>query len=94
MNIHPLPTWVMNMGSERLVSLDERGRVLIPKDIRSRLKAKLFNIELLEDGSIILRPVVNDVMKLAGKFKGLLKCRTIEELKERREEYVKERRGL
>ena len=77
------------MGNEFVVSMDDRGRILIPKDIRRRIKAKLFTIELTDNNSIVLKPIVSEVFELAGKFKGLLKYRSIEELEEKQEEYVK-----
>ena len=84
--------WVV--GDRLVVSMDDRGRVLIPKDIRRRVKARLFTVELMSDGSIVLKPVTSEVLELAGKFKDLLKYRSMEELEERQEEYVRSGRGI
>ena len=65
------------MGSGSVASTDDRGRVLIPKDIRRRVKAKVFKVELMGDGSIVLKPVPSEVLELAGRFKGLLKHRSV-----------------
>jgi len=74
--------------------MDDRGRILIPKDIRRRVKTKLFTVELMSDGSIVLKPIANEVLELAGKFRGLLKYRDVEELEEKQEEYVMRERGI
>jgi bifunctional DNA-binding transcriptional regulator/antitoxin component of YhaV-PrlF toxin-antitoxin module len=74
--------------------MDDRGRILIPRDIRRKIKSKLFIIELRSDGSIVLKPIANEVLELAGKFKGLLKYKSIEELEEKQEEYVRRERGI
>ncbi len=82
------------MGGGLVVSMDDRGRILVPKDIRRRVKARIFTIELTSDGSIVLKPVANEVLELAGKFKGLLKYRSIEDLEEKQEEYLKRERKV
>ncbi len=82
------------MGSGLIVSMDDRGRVPIPKDIRRRVKAKLFTIELTSDGSIVLKPIASEVLELAGKFKDLLKYEDIEELEENQEMLIKRERGI
>ena len=82
------------VGNKFVVSMDDRGRILIPKDIRRRVKTKLFIIELMGDGTIVLKPIASEVLELAGKFKGLLKYDDIEELEERQEEYVRKERGI
>ncbi len=51
-------------------------------------------MELMSDGSIVLKPVTSEVLELAGKFKDLLKYRSMEELEERQEEYVRSGRGI
>ena len=84
--------WVV--GNGLIVSMDDRGRVLIPKDIRRKIRARFFTVELMDDGSIVLRPIANDVLKLAGKFKDLIKYRNIEELEEKQEEYIRKKRGI
>ncbi len=77
-----------------IVIMDDRGRVLIPKSVREKVKARLFKIELGNDGSIILKPVFNDVLSIAGKFKGLIKYESYEELEEKQEEYIRKRRKI
>lgn len=85
---------VWAVGSGVLVVMDDRGRVLIPSDIRRRIKARLFTVELMDDGSIVLKPVASEVLGLAGRFKGLLKYEDIGELEEKQEEFVKEERRI
>ena len=71
--------------------MDERGRILIPANIRKKVKTRVFLIELGKDGTILLKPIVNDVLKLAGKFKHLLKYEELEELEESQEKYLAKR---
>ncbi len=85
---------VWAVGSKLMVSMDDRGRILIPKSIRRGVKARLFTIELMDDNTIVLKPVASEVLELAGKFRGLLKSRSMEELEERQEEYVERERGI
>ena len=82
------------MSNGLVVSMDDRGRILIPKDIRKRVKTKLFTVELMGDGTIVLKPIAGEILELAGKFKGLLKYKSMEELEEKQEEYVKRERGI
>ena len=72
------------MGSGLIVSMDDRGSVLIPKDIRRRVKAKLFTIELMSDGSIVLKQIASEILELAGEFKDILK----------QEMFIKRERGV
>jgi len=82
------------VGMRLVVSMDERGRILIPKDIRRKVKTKFFALELMSDGTIVLKPIANEVLELAGKFKNLLKYKDLEELEEKQEEFIKRERGL
>jgi len=85
---------VWAVGSGLVVSMDDRGRILIPKNIRKKVKTKLFTIELMSDGTIMLKPVASEVLELAGKFKDLLKYKSIEELEEKQEKFVKRKRRV
>ena len=80
------------MDSGLVVSMDDRGRIPIPKDIRRKVKTKLFTIELMSDGSIVLKPAASEVLELAGKFKDLLEYKDMEELEEKQEEFMKRER--
>ena len=79
------------MGSGIIVSMDDHGRILIPANIRKKIKVKVFSLELRDDGSILLKPLVNEVLELAGKFKHLLKYNELEELEEVQEKYLLKR---
>ena len=74
--------------------MDDRGRILIPRDVRRRVKSRFFILELKGDGSIVLKPVASEVLGLAGRFRGLIKYESIEELEERQEEFVRGERRL
>ena len=77
-----------------VISMDDRGRILIPKDIRRKVKTKLFTIELMDDGTIMLKPIASEDLKLASRFKGLLKYESFEELEEKQEEFAKKERRV
>ncbi len=74
--------------------MDDRGRILIPKDIREKVRSKLFTLELMDNGTIVLKPIINEVLELSGKFKGLLEYESLEELEEKQEEFVRKNRGI
>jgi len=86
--------WVWVVGCGLVVSMDDRGRILIPKDVRRKVRAKLFTLELMDDGTIVLKPVAGEVLGLAGRFKGLVKYRSLEELEEKQEEFVRKERRV
>ncbi len=58
-----------------------------------KLRSKCFSLELRDDVSILLKPPVNEVLELAGKFKRLLKYNELEELEEVQEKYLLKRTG-
>ena len=82
------------MGCGLVVSMDDRGRILIPKDVRRKVRTKLFTLELMDDGTIVLKPVASEVLGLAGRFKGLVKYGSLEELEEKQEEFVRKGRRV
>jgi len=69
-----------------IVSLDSRGRITIPKEIRSKLKSKKFLV-VLDGENIVLIPIP-DVEKLKGSLKIPW---SIEELEEAGEKFVTKR---
>jgi bifunctional DNA-binding transcriptional regulator/antitoxin component of YhaV-PrlF toxin-antitoxin module len=48
--------WEMDVGET--VIIDERGRVMIPAEIRRIVKSKSFKVETLDKDTIILRSVI------------------------------------
>jgi len=56
------------MKKEFILKIDDRGRITIPKEVRELLKSKRLKLKI-EDGKIILEPVVLDVNKYYGMFK-------------------------
>ena len=56
------------MRKEFILKIDDRGRITIPKEVRELLKSKRLKLKI-EDGKIILEPVVLDVNKYYGMFK-------------------------
>jgi looped-hinge helix DNA binding domain, AbrB family len=56
------------MKKEFILKIDDRGRITIPKEVRELLKSKRLKLKI-EDGKIILEPVVLDVNKYYGIFK-------------------------
>jgi len=70
------------------VRLSTKGQVVIPKEIRGKVKTRLFTVELVDD-AIVLKPIANEVLELAGQFKDLLEHKSIEELEETQEEFLR-----
>jgi len=56
------------MKKEFILKIDDRGRITIPKEVRELLNSKRLKLKI-EDGKIILEPVVLDVNKYYGIFK-------------------------
>ena len=56
------------MRKEFILKVNDRGRITIPKEVRELLKSKRLKLKI-EDGKIILEPVVLDVNKYYGMFK-------------------------
>jgi len=56
------------MKNEFILKIDDRGRITIPKEVRELLKSKRLKLKI-EDGKIILEPLVLDVNKYYGIFK-------------------------
>ena len=56
------------MKKEFILKIDDRGRITIPKEVRELLKSKRLKLKI-EEGKIILEPVVLDVNKYYGIFK-------------------------
>ncbi|MEJ2777453.1 AbrB/MazE/SpoVT family DNA-binding domain-containing protein [Stygiolobus sp. RP850M] len=56
------------MKKEFILKIDDRGRITIPKEVRELLKSKRLKLKI-EDGKIILEPVVLDVNEYYGIFK-------------------------
>jgi AbrB family looped-hinge helix DNA binding protein len=71
------------MGIEmgKLVKIEERGRILIPKALREELKLKAGRKMLIEtrDKEIIIKPVV-DLKKLSTELRGCIKKSKIKPL--------------
>jgi AbrB family looped-hinge helix DNA binding protein len=67
--------------------IDSVGRIYLPKDVREQVGAEEFLVEMLEDGSILLRPVRKDQVE---EYYGVLKTRsmTVEEMEEKVKESV------
>jgi len=59
------------MGMGETTSIDERGRITIPSDIRKTIGKKEFKIQLLDKGTIILKVVEtrDDHIKRIEKIK-------------------------
>jgi len=70
----------------RLV-MDKRGRILIPKKVREKLKARSFRLVVRDDGVLELHPLY-DPLSLKGSVKLDL---TVEEIEEGGEGYVLKR---
>jgi len=80
--------WVLNIfgGTMSVVSMDDRGRVTLPADMRSKIDAKRF-VAYLEGDTIKLIPLP-DPMEVKGSVKIPW---SIEELEEAGESHVLKR---
>ncbi|BBG23302.1 hypothetical protein IC006_0586 [Sulfuracidifex tepidarius] len=57
-----------NMDNEFIITIDDRGRITIPKEVRGLIRSKKFKLKI--DGSkIILDPIVIDINKYYGIFR-------------------------
>lgn len=72
-----------------VVEADEKGRVLLPIEVRRKLKSRRFRI-ILKDGRLELEPLPN-AKELKGKYRNIIRSEW-EELEERAEEFVSEGR--
>lgn len=84
MGSHKYPTGVLVLMSV-VVEADEKGRVLLPIEVRRRLKSKRFRISI-KDGLLELEPLPS-VKELKGKYRNVIRSEW-EELEERAEEFV------
>ena len=76
------------MKKEYLVSVDEKGRIVIPKEVREELNIAGKVMLVVEDGKIELLPYVKKSYR--GLFKASLKSKDVDEvLKEALEESSK-----
>ena len=56
------------MGKEYVVTIDDKGRLTIPKEVRTQIKAKKLRLRV-EGERLVLEPVTEDVDKYYGVFK-------------------------
>ena len=82
-----------HMRKEYLVSVDEKGRIVIPKDVREELNIKGKVMLVVEDGKIELLPYVKKSYR--GLFKASLKSKDVDEvlkeaLEERSEKWLRD----
>jgi bifunctional DNA-binding transcriptional regulator/antitoxin component of YhaV-PrlF toxin-antitoxin module len=81
------------VGKMSIVRMDDKGRVLIPKELRKRSKNRIFIAKIDEDGAIILEPVDKRVEELGGKYRNLIR-KKMEEIEEAEEELLRRERGI
>ncbi len=79
----------MSTEEVAVVEMDDRGRVLIPSPIRRRLKSRVFTLRLLSEGALLLRPIGEEVEEMGGKYRGVIKTQSFEELEEAQEELLR-----
>lgn len=68
------------------VQVDRKGRVLLPSEVRRKVGVKRFQLRV-EDGSIIMEGLP-DPESVRGKYKGLLKGKSLSQIEEDQEEFV------
>ena len=82
---HPHVGW---WEMSAVVELDEKGRVLIPAEIRRRVKSRRFKIS--SRGNVVELEPLESAESLRGKYRDLIK-HDWEELEEMGEDYVAKR---
>ena len=68
------------------VEMDRKGRVLLPSEVRKKMHTRRFELRM-EDGSIIMEGLP-DPESVRGKYKGLLKGKSIIRIEEVQEEFI------
>ncbi|MGY0287337.1 MAG: AbrB/MazE/SpoVT family DNA-binding domain-containing protein [Candidatus Methanodesulfokora washburnensis] len=76
-----------------IVRMDDKGRILIPKELRKKNKNRIFIAKIDEDGAIILEPVDKRVEELGGKYRDLIR-KKMKEIEEAEEELLRKERGI
>ncbi len=71
-----------------IVEVDDKGRVLIPAEIRKRFRSRRFKVSAR--GNVVELEPLAAVEQLRGKYRHLIKSEW-NELEEKAEEYVKRR---
>ncbi|MEM1627323.1 MAG: AbrB family transcriptional regulator [Sulfolobaceae archaeon] len=56
------------MGKEFILTIDDRGRITIPKEVRELIKSKKLKLKV-EGSKLILEPIVVDIDKYYGIFR-------------------------
>ena len=82
-----IPTYTVVGQMGIIVSLDSRGRLLLPAEIRNKLGTHRFVLERIE-GRLELEPIP-EPEKVRGKYKGLIKKDLIG-LEEDQERFLRE----
>jgi len=68
------------------VEIDRKGRVLLPSEVRKRMRTRRFELRV-EDNSVIMEGLP-DPESVRGKYKGLLKGKSISRIEEDQERFV------
>ncbi|WP_369611179.1 AbrB/MazE/SpoVT family DNA-binding domain-containing protein [Sulfurisphaera javensis] len=76
--------------NEKIVTLDERGRIILPKEIREKVNARKLKVKLVKE-SILLQPVDDAVDRFYGIFKGKVEKDVDEIFNEAVEERINEK---
>ena len=68
------------------VEIDNKGRVLLPSEVRKKMKARRF--ELRVDKNSIIMECLPDPESVRGKYKDLLKGKSMSEIEEDQERLI------
>jgi DNA-binding transcriptional regulator/RsmH inhibitor MraZ len=72
------------------VEIDRKGRVLLPSKVRKKVRARVFELRV-EDSSTIIMEGLRDPEAVRGKYKGLLKGKSIRQIEEEQEMFISRR---
>lgn len=81
--IHPPPTG----GLLLQVEIDRKGRVLIPSQIRNKVRSRRFEVKV-KDSSTIIMEGLPDSETVRGKYKGIFKGKNMSEIEETQERFM------
>lgn len=70
------------------VELDRKGRVIIPSQVRKKVRARRFELSVVGDSKIVMESLQSPEM-VRGKYKGLFKGKSIAQVEEDQERFIR-----
>ena len=70
------------------VELDRKGRVIIPSQVRKKVRARRFELTVENNSKIVMESLPGPEA-VRGKYKGLFKGKSIEQVEEDQERFIR-----